>query len=603
MNLIKDSKYKDEYPLSTITKIRGILNDLGILTVESMWTHSANDFFSVTINVANTTLSTNGKGTTYEYALASAYGELMERLQNQAPFNLSTTVSQEAIEYKNFFYAPDEKQLSDTDILNSQEEWINKKLAKLSTDIEKITFLNKWKQMSYEKIPCDFIAVPFYNINSRISSYIPIKMLSKMYMSNGMCAGNTPEEALVQGISEILERYVNMKVITNKLTPPTIPREFIKKHKRVDNLIFQIESSGNFEIILKDCSLGQEFPVIGVIFINKDTQSYFVKFGAHPIFELAVERTLTELLQGQDINQMKGTWEFSYKSYISGSHSNLINILVNGCGEYPVEFFGTRESFEFKEPVNTIQMNNKDMLTYLVNLLKKSGHDVYVRNVSFLGFPSFHVIVPGLSEIEEVDDICQIEDYVQFIKIKKMIRNLHMLTNNELIELADLIEQGNLGFETSIMEYLNIPNCKYSTWYFANFDLFTTAIYCKTGNYNKAFKRIEKLLISLKLNSCSIQMITYYKCMRDYLAAKAEKLNDTQIIRILSVFYQQDMINGIINEVGKPESIFKNHFTINCSNCKFKSNCEYIETEKAYKLLKEKYSFTKIDNKELVKLF
>ncbi|QSX06290.1 YcaO-like family protein [Sedimentibacter sp. zth1] len=603
MNFIKKRKYKDEYPLNTINKIRNILNDLGILTVESMWKHSANDFFSVTVTVVNTTLSTNGKGTTYEYALASAYGELMERLQNQAPFNLGTNVSQEAIEYKNFFYAPDEKQLSDNDILNSQEEWINKKLAKLNPDIDKKTFLNKWKQMSHEKIPCDFIAVPFYNINSRISSYIPIKMLSKMYMSNGMCAGNTPEEALVQGISEILERNVNMKIITNKLTPPTIPREFIKKHKRVDNLISQIESSGNFEIILKDCSLGQEFPVIGVIFINKDTQSYFVKFGAHPIFELAVERTLTELLQGQDINQMKGTCEFSYRSFISDSHSNLINILVNGCGEYPVEFFSEKESFEFKEPVNTIQMNNKDMLTYLVNLLNKSGHDVYVRDVSFLGFPSFHVIVSDLSEIEEIDDIRQIEDYVQFIKTKKMIRNLHMLTNNEMIELADLIEQANLGFETSIMQYLNTPNCKYSSWYFSNFDLFTTAIYCKIGNYNKAFNKIEKLLISLKLNSCSIQMITYYKCMRDYLAAKADELNDTQIIRKLSVFYQQDMINGIINEIGKPESIFKNHSTINCSNCKFKSNCEYIETEKVYKLLKEKYSFAKIDNKELVNLF
>ena len=95
MDLISVRKYKDELPLNTINKIRNILNDLGILTVEQGWAHSADSFYSVTVSVANTTLSTNGKGTTYQYALASAYGELMERLQNQAPFRLNTDVSQE----------------------------------------------------------------------------------------------------------------------------------------------------------------------------------------------------------------------------------------------------------------------------------------------------------------------------------------------------------------------------------------------------------------------------------------------------------------------------------------------------------------------------
>ncbi|MDJ0306423.1 YcaO-like family protein [Dehalobacter sp.] len=61
--------------------------------------------------------------------------------------------------------------------------------------------MKTWQDISYEKPPSDFITVPFCNLNSGKLSYIPMKMLSKMYMSNGMCAGNTPEEALVQGLS------------------------------------------------------------------------------------------------------------------------------------------------------------------------------------------------------------------------------------------------------------------------------------------------------------------------------------------------------------------------------------------------------------------
>ena len=51
-----------------------------------------------------------------------------------------------------------------------------------------------------------------------------------------------------------------------------------------------------------------------------------IKFGSHPIFELALERTLTELLQGQDVRNMKGVKEFSYKNPIDNEVANLIGM-------------------------------------------------------------------------------------------------------------------------------------------------------------------------------------------------------------------------------------------------------------------------------------
>ena len=603
MSKISARKYKDELPLNTINRIRDILNDLEILTVEKAWAHSADGFYSVTISIVNTTLSTNGKGTTYEYALASAYGELMERLQNQAPFRLNTDVSQEAMEYMDFFYSPDEKCYSIDDLLSSEEEWLSSKLAKFDSNVFKQELLSKWQEISYEKLPCDFISVPFCNLNSGNLSYIPVKMLSKMYMSNGMCAGNTPEEALVQGISETLERNVNKRIIAEKLTPPTISREFLKNNfPKTNDMMTQIELSGNFEVILKDCSLDQGFPVIGVIYINKDDQTYFVKFGAHPIFEIAAERTLTELLQGQDIRNMRGVWEFSYESNITNEHNNLINILVNGCGCYPTELFGSAPTYEFKTFTDVSQMNNKEMLKYLIDMLKSKGYDIYARNVSFLGLPAFHVIIPGLSEIEEIDDIDELNDYASFVKVKRLIRSMKNISDANIKELTHYLGKKGFVSDTSVLQLLNIPISKSLPWYYANIDLFTTALYCKKGDYSDAFQVFNSFLNRMLPNTITPEMKTYYKCVRDYLAARSKGLTENSIINMLGNFYPFHMVTGIIDELGKPEIIFAKYGLINCfecDTCQFKTNCPYKETERILRIIKESYSSNTIKQEHL----
>ncbi|MDT8899913.1 hypothetical protein [Anaeroselena agilis] len=90
-------KYKDETPLRTIGKVKDILGDMGLLPIERAWRNSLQGFFSVSVNIAGTDLSVNGKGTSCEYALASAYGELMERLQNLCTFRLSFDLSPQAL--------------------------------------------------------------------------------------------------------------------------------------------------------------------------------------------------------------------------------------------------------------------------------------------------------------------------------------------------------------------------------------------------------------------------------------------------------------------------------------------------------------------------
>ena len=602
------SKYKDELPLKTITKIRNILNNLDILTIETGWRNSADGFYSVTVTIKNTKLATNGKGTTYEYALASAYGELMERLQNQAFFRLNFDLSKEALEYQGFYYAPDERHISLDDFINGGEDWSNIQLAKVPLNMDVEELLKNWIQVSYEEVPADFIALPYLNMSSGLISHIPIKMISKMHMSNGMCAGNTPEEALVQGLSEILERYVNMRILIDKITPPDIPRDYLKQYSKIYAMVEEIEKSGNFSVIVKDCSLGEGLPVVGVIFINKDDQSYFVKFGAHPIFSIAVERTLTELLQGQEVGSMMGVREFSYKSLVDEEHENLLGILVNGSGYYPAGFFSAAASYKFTKFTNLKTYSNKQLLDYLVNLIQARGHHIFIRDNSFLNFPSFHIIVPGMSEIEHFYDVKPITEYAEYNKLKENIRNLVNLSDKKVDEIIKFLGEIPYGGGRPVTDWLNISVRNPIPWYYASSDLFITALYYRKGDFTNAYHTFDKFIQRTKHMQPEMfdkGLFIFYKCVRDYFGTRADKLDERNIILLLSAIYPSTMIQGVIKEFGDTERFFDTFGYLpcwQCNQCKYSQQCSYKLHEKVYVTLKERYAANPIEQTALMKL-
>lgn len=600
-----DMKYKDEMPINTINKIRDILGNMGLLTVESSWKNSVNGFYSVSVTIENTELMTNGKGTSVEFALASAYGEMMERVQNLCHYRLSLDLKPQIMEYLGFNYAPDEKPMSIDEFLASEEDWIKTQLSKVKPSLDKRELLKNWQTMSYEKIPADFIALPYCNLNSKRISHIPIKMASMMYMSNGMCAGNSPEEALVQGISEIMERYANKRILRERIVPPTIPRYYIRKFPKIAAMVAELENSGNFEVILKDCSLGQKLPIVGVILINKSDQSYFVKFGAHPKFEIAAERTLTELLQGQDIKWMTGVREFCLYSP-TDDPENYMGILVTGSGLYPTEFFSRNFSYPFNEFEETRITSNKEMLAYMVDRLAQLGCETYVRDVSFLGFPSFHIIVPGLSEIEEFDDLRPITNYAAFNTFKRLVRNIDSLDDAGAATLIDFLQSTNYSPGASIMDIINLPvRDKVFPWYYSNADLFVTALNYWKGDTNKAYESFTKFLNYIQHTNPQRQVITYYKCVRDFLASKIKGLAEKDAVNTLSVFYPKEVIQGVVAEFSSPAKVisYQGHLNCwNCENCQFSGQCLYPSMERVYKILKEQYAASGIDQSNLKNL-
>lgn len=63
-----------------------------------------------------------------------------------------------------------------------------------------------------------------------------------------------------------------------------------------------------YTFYLRDVSLESGFPVVPIIIIENNTGKYGVHFGAHPDFEIALERAFSKATQGRDILEIYHFW-------------------------------------------------------------------------------------------------------------------------------------------------------------------------------------------------------------------------------------------------------------------------------------------------------
>ena len=243
--------------------------------------------------------------------------------------------------------------------------------------------------------------------------YIPQITRLSNFGSNGMCAGNTREEALTQGLSELFERHVQIQISNYELSVPTIPNEDIKDlNIELYNIIQNVEKSGEYKIIIKECSLGCGFPVIAVILMQKSTKKYYVNFGSSPIFDIALERCLSEVFQGANLKTVEiSLTPFVYFDEADTNYKNDLRLVRDGVGSYPNRFI-LSDNTNYNLSHFSNKKENTDFMMYFKELCRKNHCEAYVTDLSHLGFPTYQIYIPNFSYIIPVYDICQAEDYV-----------------------------------------------------------------------------------------------------------------------------------------------------------------------------------------------
>lgn len=444
---------KDAALETTIATLQGRLASAGFHVEEHSWLNPLEGIWSVHLRERDCPLMfTNGKGATQLAARASALGEFFERASCNYFWN-HYYLGRRFAEGESFVHYPQERWFvpgTDGDarwpagLLTPQlQQFYNPNGGIPATE------LIDFNSGNVERGIC---AIPYVRQRDGATVYFPVNIIANLYVSNGMSAGNTAHEAQAQAMSEIFERHIKYRIIAEGLCLPDVPDEVIARYPHIAAGIAGLRAAG-FGIRVKDASLGGKYPVMNVTLLNPQDQGCFASFGAHPRFEIALERALTELLQGRALDALGGFPEPGFDLDEIASAQNLEIHFVDSSGIIAWNYLGTEPDFAFHDW--NFSTTTAEDHAWLLDTLHGEGHDVYVAEFAPLGVYACRVLVPGVSEIYPVDEL-EFENNSIGNALREAVLNLTDLDDEECADLLDTLTDSKLADERPVAALIGL---------------------------------------------------------------------------------------------------------------------------------------------------
>ena len=535
----KDASLED-----SLSRFKQIAAQLKLEMIEDTWLNPLPDLWSVHLSLAKCpAIYSNGKGSSKDAALCSAYGEIFERLATHMSF-ADFFLGSDNAEAK-FVHFPDEKWTElneDEDGTPISNDILNVKLRELYGNQGELTLENlvDIQSCSFERGVC---SIPFTNARNGEIVYFPVNLLDNLYASNGMSAGNTEYEALVQGLSEILERYVKGKIIREGLTLPEVPEKVLEKYPKSHATLKALQSD-EIKVICYDASLGGKYPVVCVVLFNQSNGTCVASFGSHPIFEVALDRTLTELMQGRTFSDLDGFDEPSFDLEETASVVNIESHFVDSTGLLPMKMFNKQPMYRFVAwDFNGSSHDQYKALRYIID---KLGFDIYVRTYQNLGIPVYRIIVPGMSEIYPFDDLIYTNTNANIIFQEAI---LSLPESNEdadtYSDYLDELENEGIDDDAPVAKTLGILPDKGSPWETLRFGELKCLIALEAEDYEQALD-FAKWTVLFNRNVFDLKRLRFYQCLIKVLTCLTQKdLKEADYDNAFALIYGKDVYENV----------------------------------------------------------
>ena len=492
----------------TIANMSGILAGLGMKIEIASWRNIVPNVWSLHIRDAQSPMCfTNGKGSSKESALASALGEFIERLN--CNFFYNDQFWGEDIANAEFVHYPDEKWFMPGPNGEMPEGVLDEYTLEIYDPEEELlgTHLYDTNSGKAERGIC---SLPFVRQSDAEVVYFPSNLIENLYLSNGMSAGNTSAEAQVQCLSEIFERAVKREILEGELTLPNVPQEVLAKYPSILAGIQGLEEQG-FPVLVKDASLGGQYPVMCVTLMNPRTGGVFASFGAHPSFEVALERSLTELLQGRSFEGLNDLPRPTFSSNAVTEPNNFVEHFIDSSGVVSWRFFSAKSDYDFVEWdfTNQGQNSNADEADELFSILENMGKEVYMAIYQHLGATACRILVPGYSEIYLVEDLVW-DNTNKALLYREDILNLHRLGDEQLEALVERLEECELDDYTEIKTLIGVEFDDNTEWGQLTLLELKLLIYLALEQFEEAKDLVEAFL---QYNTNTVERGLFYQCM------------------------------------------------------------------------------------------
>ncbi|GJL75545.1 OsmC domain/YcaO domain-containing protein [Nitrosomonas sp.] len=525
----------------TISNMTGILADLGMKIEIASWRNIVPNVWSLHIrDAASPTCFTNGKGSTKESALCSALGEFVERLN--CNFFYNDQYFGEEIANSGFVHYPNEK-------------WFkpgpNDELPAGILDEYCLTIYNPDGELRGSNlidtnsglVERGICSIPYVRQSDGETVYFPSNLVENLFLSNGMSAGNNLHEAQVQCLSEIFERAVKKQVIEEEIALPDVPQHVLEKYPGILEGINALEAQG-FPVVIKDASLGGQFPVMCVTLMNPKTGGVFASFGAHPSFEVALERSLTELLQGRSFEGLNDVPRPTFNSLAVTEPENFVEHFIDSTGIISWRFFSARHDYEFCEW--DFSGSNEEESERLLGILKGLGKEVYIAELNDLGAAACRILVPDYSEVYLVEDLVW-DNTNKALDYREDILNIHSLSDDTLASLVERLEESQLNNYTDIRTLIGIEFDENTVWGQLTILELKILIYLALDKLDEAIELVKEFL---QYNNNTVERGLFYQAVHAVLEITLdEELALEHFIANLSRMFGKETMDNVVGSV------------------------------------------------------
>jgi ribosomal protein S12 methylthiotransferase accessory factor len=202
-----------------------------------------------------------------------------------------------------------------------------------------------------------------------------------------------------------------------------------------------------------------------VTLMNPRTGGVFASFGAHPRFEVALERSLTELLQGRSFEGLNDLPRPTFESNAVTEPNNFVEHFIDSSGIVSWRFFSSKANYDFVEWDFSGKGKdaNADEAATLFKMLEAMGKEVYTAVFDQLGAVACRILVPGYSEVYPVEDLIW-DNTNQALLFRADILNLHRLDDDSLSALLNRLENSELDDYADIATLIGIEFDENTVW-------------------------------------------------------------------------------------------------------------------------------------------
>jgi ribosomal protein S12 methylthiotransferase accessory factor len=225
-----------------------------------------------------------------------------------------------------------------------------------------------------------------YNLTRDKEVLIPFDWFFTINEFNGPSAGNCQEEAILQGICEVVERHVSSIISRNRLNAPAIDLGSTAD-PLVLELIQKYQKSG-IKLYASDFSLDTGIPSVGILaydpFTFPEKSEIVWTAGTTPNPQKALNRALTE------VAQLAGDFNTN-ATYVASGLPKFKDLVEADYVMHPdkrVDIFSLPD---------LSSSNIKVEVENCIQALARKGMEVILVNVTHpkLGIPAFYTIIPG----------------------------------------------------------------------------------------------------------------------------------------------------------------------------------------------------------------